>query len=244
MQHDLERFDAFLFDLDGVLTDTASIHAACWKRMFDGYLRERAEASDEPFVPFEIDTDYLLYVDGKPRFDGVRDFLSSRGISLPEGSKTDPPGHDTVCALGNIKNDMVNEVIDTEGVEAYAGSVAFLEALQAAGKKIGLVSSSANAGRVLDVADLTRFIQVRVDGAVAAQRQIKGKPAPDTFLEAARDLGVEASAAVVIEDAISGVQAGRAGSFGCVVGVARKDNEADLQANGADIVVTDLAELL
>ncbi len=244
MQHDLERFDAFLFDLDGVLTDTASIHAACWKRMFDGYLRERAEASDEPFVPFEIDTDYHLYVDGKPRFDGVRDFLTSRGITLPEGSQTDPAGHDTVCALGNLKNDMVNEVIDTEGVEAYAGSVAFLEALQAAGKKIGLVSSSANARHVLDVADLTRFIQVRVDGAVAAQRQLKGKPAPDTFLEAARDLGVEASAAVVIEDAISGVQAGRAGSFGCVVGVARKDNEADLLANGADIVVTDLGELL
>ena len=239
-----ERFDAVLFDLDGVLTDTARIHAAAWKRMFDEYLRGRAEAAGEPFRPFEIDSDYGPYVDGKPRFDGVRDFLHSRQIELPEGSADDPPGRETVRGLGNRKNEMVNAVISSEGVEAYPSSVALTRQLQEKGIKTAVVTSSSNCDTVLEAAKIADLFETKVDGRVVAELKLSGKPAPDAFLEAARRLGVDPKRAVVVEDAISGVQAGRAGGFGLVIGVARKGDAEALAQNGADLVVNDLAELL
>jgi beta-phosphoglucomutase family hydrolase len=241
---DADRFDAVLFDLDGVLTDTARVHAASWKQMFDAFLRRRAEREKEPFRPFEIDPDYRLYVDGKPRYDGVRDFLASRDIELPEGSRDDPPGRETVCGLGNRKNQMVGEVIATVGVDAYPGSVALVRHVRAVGLHTAVVSASANCAAVLEAAKIAELFEVRVDGVVLAERRLRGKPQPDSFLEAARELGVEPGRAVVMEDAIAGVQAGRAGGFGLVVGVSRKRDEAALAENGADVVVHDLAELI
>jgi beta-phosphoglucomutase family hydrolase len=238
------QYDAVLFDLDGVITNTASIHAACWKQMFDDYLRKRAAACGEEFREFDIATDYLLYVDGKPRFDGVRDFLQSRGLRLPEGTPNDPPQADTVFGLGNRKNDLVNKVIEESGVEAYEGSVQLVRRLHGQGFKIAIVTSSQNCNTVLKAAKLDGFFPVRVDGNMIHSQQLSGKPAPDTFLMAAELLGVEPSRAVVIEDAISGVQAGRNGSFGLVIGVARKGNAEELRRNGAHIVVKDLGELM
>ena len=240
----LERFDAVLFDLDGVLTDTARVHAACWKKMFDEFLRQRATDTNEPFQPFAIETDYKLYVDGKPRFEGVRSFLESRGIHLPYGNPDGPPHAETICGLGNRKNDMVNEILESEGVEAYEGSIALIRHLRSQGIKTAVVSSSANCETVLAAAQIAELFDMRVDGEVAVRLCLVGKPAPDTYLAAAEHLGVEANRAVVVEDAISGVQAGRAGGFGLVVGVARKGNADELKANGADIVVSDLGELL
>ncbi|MFQ5993083.1 MAG: HAD family hydrolase, partial [Nitrospiraceae bacterium] len=203
-----DRFDAVLFDLDGVLTATAKVHAACWKETFDEYLQKRAAERDEPFQPFDIVTDYLLYVDGKPRFDGVRDFLQSRGIQLPEGTSDDSPGSDTVCGLGNRKNEMVNKAIASGAVEAYEGSVAWLRHLRKEGMKTAVVSSSHNCEAVLEAAMIADLLGVRVDGNVADELRLPGKPAPDTFLTAAKQLGVEPTRAVVVEDALSGVQAG------------------------------------
>jgi beta-phosphoglucomutase family hydrolase len=239
-----ERFDAVLFDLDGVLTDTARLHAACWKETFDAFLRARAETGGEPFRPFEIDPDYRVYVDGKPRYDGVRDFLKSRGIELPEGSPDDPPDRETVCGLGNRKNDLVRDAIASVGVDVYPGSVRLVEHLRNHGIRTAVVSASANCAAVLQAARITELFEVRVDGRVLERRQLRGKPAPDSFLEAARELGVEPARAVVIEDAISGVQAGRAGAFGLVVGVDRKGDAEALAENGAHRVVADLAELI
>lgn len=238
-----DRFDAVLFDLDGVLTDTASVHAECWKRTFDEYLRGRADRTHEPFRPFDIESDYRLYVDGKRRYDGVRDFLRSRGIDLPEGSRGDPPDADTVCGVGNRKNELLNRALEEGGVEVYQGSVALVRALRSAGKKTGVVSSSANCASVLRAAGIEDLFDVRVDGKVAAELGLPGKPAPDTFLQAARELGVDAARAVVVEDAISGVEAGRNGGFGLVIGVARHDEPDVLRDNGADVVVSDLGEL-
>jgi beta-phosphoglucomutase family hydrolase len=237
------RFDAVLFDLDGVLTDTARVHAASWKRMFDAFLRQHAEATGEPFRPFEID-DYRLYVDGRPRYDGVRGFLKSRGIELPEGSPEDPPDRETVCGLGNRKNEMVTEVIKSVGVDAYPGSVALVRYIRNHGLRTAVVSASANCAAVLEEAKIADLFDARVDGIVLAERHLRGKPEPDSFFEAARQLGVKPSRAVVVEDAISGVQAGHAGAFGLVVGVSRKSDEDALAKNGADIVVHDLAELI
>ena len=239
-----ERFDAVLFDLDGVLTDTARIHAGCWKVMFDDFLRERAEAAGGDFRAFDIGTDYRLYVDGKPRFDGVRDFLASRGIPLPEGAPDAAPGEESVCGLGNRKNEMVNAAIAEQGVEAYPGSVALVRRLRDEGIKTAVVSSSTNCETVLVAAKIADLFDARIDGEVAARLGLPGKPAPDTFLEAARRLGVEPGRAVVVEDAISGVESGRAGRFGLVVGVARKDDAEALRKSGADVVVYDLAELV
>jgi alpha,alpha-trehalase len=239
-----DRFDAVLFDLDGVLTDTARLHAAAWKRMFDAYLAERAERTGEPFRPFDIGADYAAYVDGKPRFDGVRDFLKGRGIALPEGAADDPPSRETVCGLGNRKNELVNETMASEGVEAYPGSVALVRELRARGMKTAVVTSSGNCETVLAAARIADLFDTRVDGNDLGELGLAGKPAPDAFLEAARRVGVDAKRAVVVEDAISGVQAGRAGGFGLVIGVARKDNAQALAENGADVVVNDLAELL
>jgi beta-phosphoglucomutase family hydrolase len=239
-----EKFDAVLFDLDGVLTDTARAHAACWKQMFDEYLRKRAAEKNESFQPFDIVNDYKVYVDGKPRTDGVRDFLRSRGITLPEGTPDAPPDSETVRGLGNRKNDMINRVIESEGVEAYKGSAALVRHVRGEGIKTAVVSSSHNCEAVLKVAHIADLFDARIDGNVADELRLPGKPAPDTFLTAAKQLGVDPTRAVVVEDAISGVQAGRNGGFGLVIGVARHDNADELRANGADIVVTDLGEML
>ena len=238
-----DRYDAVLFDLDGVLTDTAGVHADCWKRTFDEFLSRRADRTGEPLHPFDIESDYRLYVDGKRRYDGVRDFLHSRGIDLPEGAPEDPPEAETVCGVGNRKNVLVNQALKEGGVEVYQGSVALVRALLAAGVKTGVVSSSANCAAVLRAAEIEDLFQVRVDGKVAAERNLPGKPAPDTFLEAARELGVDAKRTVVVEDAISGVQAGRGGGFGLVIGIARHDEPGVLREQGADVVVSDLGEL-
>jgi beta-phosphoglucomutase family hydrolase len=239
-----ERYDAVLFDLDGVITDTAGLHAACWKQMFDEYLQRRATERGEAFRPFDIATDYRLYVDGKPRFDGVRDFLRSRDIHLPEGTPEDSPQAETVGGLGNRKNDLINDVIESRGVQAYEGSVKFIRQLHDQDYKIAVVSSSQNCATVLHAAKLDHFFNAQVDGNMIEAQHLAGKPAPDTFLIGAKLLGVEPGRAVVVEDAISGVQAGFRGHFGLVIGVARKGNADELLHHGAHLVVTDLAELV
>ena len=235
---------ACLFDLDGVLTDTASVHAAAWKQMFDEFLRGRAERAGVEFRPFDIKSDYGPYVDGKPRLEGTDSFLRSRGIELPAGGPGDPPDAETIHALSTRKNDLVQEKIVTVGVDVYPGSVRYLHAVKEAGLATAVVSSSANAEQVLRVAGLTELIDHRVDGVTAKERGLPGKPAPDTFLAAAADLGVGKDEAVVFEDALAGVASGRAGGFRFVVGVDRLGHADALRAHGADVVVTDLAELL
>lgn len=235
---------ACLFDLDGVLTRTASVHAHAWARTFDEYLRDRAARTGEPFVPFDPRTDYITYVDGKRRADGVRSFLLSRSIELPEGSPEDDPGTETVNGLGNRKNALVLRLMEEEGVEVFEGSRRYLEAARDAGLRRAVVSSSANTELVLAVTGLAPLIEVRVDGVVARERDLPGKPEPDTFLEAARELGVPPARAAVFEDALAGVAAGRAGGFGYVVGVDRAGQAEALRAQGADVVVADLEELL
>jgi beta-phosphoglucomutase family hydrolase len=239
-----DQYDAVLLDLDGVITDTANLHAACWKKMFDEYLQKCAPQRGEAFRPFDLATDYRLYVDGKPRFDGVRDFLTSRSIQLPEGSPDDPPQVETVGGLGNRKNDLINEAIEDIGVEPYEGSVKLIHQLHHHGFKIAVVTSSQNCTAVLKAAKLDAFFDVRVDGNMILAQQLAGKPAPDTFLIAAKLLGVEPTRTVVIEDAISGVQAGVSGNFGLVIGVARAGNAEELQHHGAHLVVNDLDELI
>ena len=239
-----EKMTACLFDLDGVLTDTASVHGKAWKVMFDAYLSERATRTGDQFVPFDPATDYRQYVDGKKREDGVRSFLGSRGIELPEGTPDDADGADTVYGLGNRKNEMFNKVLKEQGVEVFDGSRRYLEAVSAAGLGIAVVSASANTPEVLKITGLDRFIQQRVDGNTLREEHLPGKPAPDSFLRGAQLLGVAPAAAVVFEDALSGVAAGRAGNFGFVVGVDRVGQAEELRRNGADVVVTDLAELM
>lgn len=240
---ELEPYDAVLFDLDGVLTSTAAQHFAAWKRMFDEFLRRRAEERGEPFRPFEQD-DYNRFVDGVPRYDGVRGFLGSRGIDLDEGGPEDGPAVDTVHGLGDRKNELVNEILRTDGAEAYEGSLALLRHLRERGTPLAVVSSSRNCRTVLRAAGIEEYFAARVDGETALELGLPGKPAPDIFLEAARRLGVPAARAVVVEDALLGVQAGRAGEFGLVVGVDRVGQADALRAAGADIVVDDLAELI
>jgi alpha,alpha-trehalase len=239
-----DRFDAVLFDLDGVLTATARLHSACWKRMFDEYLQRRAAETGEPFVPFEIATDYKNHVDGKLRYDGVRSFLSTRGIDLPWGDPDDPPDRETVCGLGNRKNELIGELLETDGVEVYEESVAWVRHLRERGFATAVVSASKNCERVLQAAGIEDLFDTRIDGVVAGELGLPGKPAPDTFLEGARRLGVAPERAVVVEDAVSGVQAGRAGGFGMVIGVDRSGDPEALRAGGADVVVADLGELL
>jgi beta-phosphoglucomutase family hydrolase len=239
-----DQYDAVLFDLDGVVTDTASIHATCWKQMFDQYLRNRARNRGEAFRPFELATDYRLYVDGKPRFDGVRDFLASRGIHVPEGNPEDPTDVETVCGLGNRKNDLVNLVIADVGVDPYEGTVQFIHQLRRNGFKIAVVTSSQNCTTVLKAAKLDDLFEVQVDGNTIQAQRLAGKPAPDTFLMAAKLLGCEPERTVVIEDAISGVQAGANGRFGLVIGIARKGNAEELKHHGAHLIVDDLGELV
>jgi beta-phosphoglucomutase family hydrolase len=233
-----------LFDLDGVLTETAKVHDAAWKEMFDDYLRERARQSGEPFVPFDPVADYDEYVDGKPRADGTRSFLASRGIELPEGHENDPPDAETVYGLGNRKNEIVLRRIHEDGVEAYPGSVRYVRAVKDAGVPRAVVSSSTNCRDVLIAAGIEDLFDARIDGVVAEREHLRGKPAPDTFLAGARALGLKPTAATVFEDALAGVAAGRAGGFGFVVGVDRVGQAAELREHGADVVVKDLAELL
>ncbi|GKQ34974.1 HAD family phosphatase [Streptomyces sp. A012304] len=235
-----DTIQACLFDLDGVVTRTAVVHAAAWKETFDAFLRER---DGEGFRPFDPADDYDEYVDGRPRADGVRTFLASRGIRLPEGEPDDPPDAPTVHGLGNRKNELLLEKIRTQGVQAYDGTLRYLQAVRAHGLRTAIVSSSANTRDVLRSIDAEDLFEVRIDGVVAAERKLPGKPRPDTFLAAARDLGVEPSRAAVFEDALAGMDAGRAGHFGYVVGVDRVGQTDALYAHGADVVVTDLAEL-
>jgi beta-phosphoglucomutase family hydrolase len=240
---DRRCYQAILFDMDGVITDTASIHAACWETMFDEFLQRRAKKHGHAFHPFDVATDYKSYVDGKPRYNGVRDFLKSRGIFLPEGAPTDPPTAETVCALGNRKDELVNARL-AEGVEAYPGSIDLLRHFRRAGIKTAVVTSSQNCQTVLHAAGVEDLFDARVDGLLMAAEGLAGKPAPDSFWKAAEILGVLPESAVVVEDAISGVQAGARGGFGLVIGVDRKGNAEELKANGAQIVVNDLAQLL
>ncbi|MFI0999593.1 beta-phosphoglucomutase family hydrolase [Streptomyces galbus] len=234
-----DTIQACLFDLDGVVTRTAVVHAAAWKEMFDAFLRARDGDSFRPFG----DDDYDQYVDGRPRADGVRSFLASRNIELPEGGPDDPPDAETVHGLGNRKNELLLEKIRTDGVEAYEGTLRYLDAVRARGLRTAIVSSSANTRDVLRSIHAEDLFDVRIDGVVAAERGLPGKPNPDTFLAAARDLGVEPSRAAVFEDALAGMDAGRSGHFGYVVGVDRVGQTDALYAHGADIVVKDLAEL-
>ena len=235
---------ACLFDLDGVLTQTAKVHAAAWKEMFDGYLRERAAESGERFVAFDRVGDYDEYVDGKPRCEGVRSFLDSRGIELPRGDPSDATDAETIDGLGNRKNEIVLRLIQDQGVEAYDGSIRYVRATREAGLARAVVSSSTNCRDVLAAAGIEDLFEQRIDGVVAEREHLKGKPAPDTFLAGARALGVAPSQAAVFEDALAGVAAGRAGGFVRVVGVNRADQADALREHGADVVVRDLAELL
>jgi beta-phosphoglucomutase family hydrolase len=235
---------ACLFDLDGVLTQTAKIHAHAWKQMFDDFLREWAERTGEPLQEFDRPTDYDEYVDGKPRLDGVRSFLESRGIEMPMGSPADPPEAETIHALGTRKNDLVLELISEQGVQPYEGSAAFAEKARDQGLRRAVVSSSTNCRDVLVAAGIDDLFEVVIDGTVAEREKLAGKPAPDTFLAAGRAVDTDPPAAAVFEDAQAGVEAGRAGGFGWVVGVDRTGQAEALRRKGADVVVRDLAELL
>lgn len=239
-----DEITACLFDMDGVLTRTATVHAKAWAEAFDALLQQRAKQQGTPFTPFDAHGDYTAYVDGKPRADGVRDFLASRDITLPEGAPDDPPEAETVNGVGNAKNVQLLEVLKRDGVPVFDSSVAFVRAVRAAGLRTAVVSSSANTVAMLTSAGILDLFSERVDGTTIAAEHVKGKPAPDTFLLAAERLGVEAAACAVFEDALAGVQAGRAGHFGLVVGVNRADQADALREHGADVVVDDLAELL
>lgn len=243
MKKGLLDYDAWLFDMDGVITNTATLHARSWKAMFDAYLEDRALRTGTEFVPFDAEHDYHTYVDGKPRYEGVDCFLRHRGIVLPFGTPEDPIEMETVCGLGNRKNIEVNRELETNGAEVYPTSLALVQALKAKGKKVAIVTSSKNCDIILKAAKIKDLFDTQMDGVIAAARGIPGKPRPDTYLEAARMLGVPADRAVVVEDAISGVQAGRAGEFGHVLGVDRVGNAAALLENGADSVVQDLGEI-
>lgn len=240
----LDRFEAVLFDLDGVLTKTAKVHATCWKKAFDDFLKRRAATPNEPFKPFDLKADYENYVDGKPRYEGVQSFLDSRGIQLPYGEPRDPPDKETVCGLGNRKDELFEEALKSKGPEVFDGAVVWLRYLREQGIKTAVVSSSKHCQAVVEAAGLADLFDARVDGKVAEAQKLKGKPEPDTYLKAAQLLGVQPQRAVVVEDALAGVQAGRHGGFGLVIGVDRQGDADSLRTNGADLVVTDLRALL
>jgi beta-phosphoglucomutase family hydrolase len=239
-----DRITTCLFDLDGVLTQTAKVHAKAWKQMFDEYLRDRAARTGEPFREFTVSGDYQQYVDGKPRRDGVRSFLESRGIDLPLGTPGDSPDDETIYGLGLRKNDLVLKLIHDEGVEPYEGSVRFVKCAREQGLHTAVVSSSTNCRDVLVAAGIEQLFEARIDGEVAEREHLAGKPAPDTFLAGARALGADPAQCAVFEDAEAGVEAGRAGHFGQVIGVDRTGHAEALREHGADVVVQDLAELL
>ena len=243
MKVDLNAFDAALFDLDGVLTQTAVVHAAAWKRLFDEYLQARSSRDNTAFVPFDIDRDYRLYVDGKLRYDGVKSFLESRGIILPYGESQDGPDRETVHGLGNKKDQYFQAHLKEHGVKVYEDAVRFLRVVRAQGLRTAVVSASKSTEAVVQRIGLTDCFDVRVDGVESARLHLKGKPAPDGFLEAARRLGVEPARAIVVEDAVAGVQAGRNGGFGLVIGVDRTGHAERLREQGATLVTSNMAEL-
>ncbi len=234
---------ACLFDMDGVVTKTALVHSAAWKEMFDDFLRQHAKDTGTEFVPFDSH-DYDTYVDGKPRLDGTRSFLESRDIKLPEGSPDDPAGKATINGLSNKKNELVLAVLARDGVQVYDDTITYIHAVRAGGLATAIVSSSANTKQVLDSAGIADLFDVRVDGQIASERGLRGKPAPDTFLAAAQELHVPASQAAVFEDAVAGVEAGHAGHFAFVVGVDRVGHADELRQHGADVAVQDVASLL
>lgn len=240
----LARFDAILLDLDGVLTSTARIHARGWKQTFDDFLKAWSERNGEPFQPFDVNSDYKQFVDGKPRYDGVRSFLASRGITLPEGTPDSPPNEESIGGLGNRKNELVEQAIHAGEARTFPGSIAFVRWVRGLGLKTAVVSSSHNCVAVLKATGIENLFDARVDGYVEDRLHLPGKPAPDTYLYAAELLGVRPVRAVVVEDAISGVQSGRAGGFGLVIGVDRGGAAESLRQNGADVVVSDLGELV
>ncbi len=240
---DLAEVDAFLFDLDGILTRTQTLHAAAWKRLFDEYLAARSAREGTPFTPFDIEQDYLRYVDGKPRYAGVRSFLQSRGILLPSGSPRDGPDAATMHGLGNRKDRYFEQLLEERGAETYETSVAFIREARSRGAGTAVVSSSKNTTAVLRAVRLTSLFDAQVDGVERERLSLPGKPAPDTFLEAARRLGVTPDRAVVFEDALAGVEAGRRGGFRLVVGVDRAGQREALLEHGADVVVADLGEI-
>lgn len=240
----LDRYDAWLFDLDGVITDTARIHAKAWKEAFDDFLKKRAVETNEPFREFTVEHDYHTYVDGKPRYEGVDSFLRSRGIQLPWGEVDDGPEQDTVCGIGNRKNVRFNEIIQTDGADVFERSVELIRTLKGKGKRVAVVTSSKNCTTILKSVGLQDLFEAQVDGIYAAEHKIAGKPKPDTYLAAAKLLGATAETSVVVEDALSGVEAGRAGNFGLTLGIDRHGEPEKLLESGADIVVSDLGELL
>jgi len=240
---DMLNFDAVIFDMDGVVTKTAAVHSLAWKRMFDEYLHSREKKYDEPFREFTHAVDYLAYVDGRPRYQGVDAFLKSRGIIIPFGEPQDEPESETVCGLGNRKNEVFNRVLEDEGVGVYDSTIKLIKELSVKGVKVGVATSSKNCGRILEKAGIASLFKTRVDGVVSAELGLKGKPEPDIFITASDNLGVEYHRAIVVEDAVSGVQAGARGEFGLVIGVARENNAQELKTNGADVVVGDLSEL-
>ena len=236
------NFDAVIFDMDGVITRTASVHSLAWKKMFDEYLRHREQTHGEPFREFTHAGDYLAYVDGRPRYQGVEAFLHSRGIEIPYGDPKDAPKTETICGLGNRKNEFFNLVVEEDGVGLYDSTLRLISDLLASGIRVGLATSSKNGDFVLNKAGILHLFETRVDGIVSAQRGLKGKPEPDIFTTACANLGATPDRAIVVEDAVSGVQAGAKGKFALVIGVARENNAHELKMNGADVVVEDLAE--
>jgi beta-phosphoglucomutase family hydrolase len=236
------NFDGVIFDMDGVVTKTADVHAAAWKMAFDEYLQQRQKNLGEPFRAFTRD-DYLDYVDGKPRFDGIKSFLQSRGIQLISGTPEDKPETESIYGLGNRKNGLFRSVLETDGVDVYPSTLALIEKLRSRGVKIGLATSSMNCAIVLEKAGIEGLFATCVDGVIAAERSLRGKPQPDIFVAACDNIGIEPDRATIVEDAISGVRAGAVGRFGLTLGVAREKNGAELRRNGADLVVSDLAEI-
>ncbi len=239
---DLNAYDAAVLDMDGVITQSARAHFKAWKNMFDDYLRERAERGDGDFHPF-TEEDYYDYVDGKPRFDGAQSFLDARGIDLPRGNPDDDPGEEIVCGLGNRKNELFLDHLEEHGTESYPHARAFVEEMKRRGKPVAAISSSRNAKAVLEAAGVLDLFDAIVDGVVSHEMGLEGKPAPDIFLEAARRLDVAPERSIVVEDARAGVEAGRAGGFGLVVGIDRSGENAGLAEHGADIVVEDLSHI-
>jgi trehalose 6-phosphate phosphatase len=242
-KHPRLHFDAVIFDMDGVVTNTAKLHARAWKQLFDDYLQRRSAESQQAFVPFDIKSDYLTYVDGKPRYEGVRSFIAARGIDLPDGDPSDGAGTDTICGLGNAKDEIFERLLHQYGPEVFDTTVALIGRLKGRGVKVGIVTSSKHCQDVLQMAGLDGLFAARVDGVSAESLGLRGKPDPDIFLKAGELLGVTADRTVVVEDAVSGVQAGRRGHFALVLGVDRGHNRSALTANGADIVVSDLGEV-
>ncbi len=236
-------FDAVIFDLDGVITQTAKVHNSAWKEMFDTYLRFREKTYGEPFMEFTKEHDYLPYIDGKPRYKGVESFLLSRGIAINYGTPSDTPDRETICGLGNMKDRIFNRILTHDGVKVYDSTVKIIHNLISSGIKVGVASSSKNCKAVLTAARLLELFNTRVDGVISAELKLKGKPAPDIFTTAVDNLHVPYKKTIVVEDAVSGVQAGASGNFGLILGIARENNKKELLMNGADKVITDFSEI-